>query len=521
MQSLTKKIIIGSRGSDLALWQANFFQSQLNGLSIPAEIKIISTKGDQVQHLSFDKIEGKGFFTKEIEAALINKEIDIAIHSHKDLETKQPSGLMIAGVSYRENPAEFLLIHKNAVDNTKEFRFKTSAVIGTSSARRKSQIKNFRPDITIKDIRGNVPTRINKLRAGDFDAILLAAAGVKRLELDLNDLMVVELDPRLFVPAAAQGVLAYQTRSNDQEMIAVVKQLNHPLVQEEIEIERKILSGFGGGCHVPIGINTIRKENSFDVRVSYGSDPDLMARRAFFNCTTLPEALSKFEQIQKNQSPNSVLITKELSADNYLERACIETGLHLKGLSFIETEAITFELPTHFEWFFFSSSNAVHAFFKQIEPSMISKKKVAAYGESTSRALFQYLANVDFIAKPGQPLEVASEFKSLINGGKVLFPVSDISKKSIQAVLMPTQVCNVICYKTKLLSKKLTEEYEAVVFTSPSNVHGFHLENEKLNASIKIIALGSSTEKSLKNLGYSCQVADFPSEVEVFTLLSS
>ena len=163
---MTNKIIIGSRGSDLALWQANFFQAQLNDLSIPSEIKIISTKGDQIQHLSFDKIEGKGFFTKEIEAALINKEIDIAIHSHKDLETKQPPGLMISGVSYRENPAEFLLINKGAIDNTQEFKFKKGAVIGTSSARRKSQIKNFRPDITIKDIRGNVPTRIEKLRSG-------------------------------------------------------------------------------------------------------------------------------------------------------------------------------------------------------------------------------------------------------------------------------------------------------------------------------------------------------------------
>ena len=136
---MTRKIIIGSRGSDLALWQANHVLRKVQKLGLTAEIKIISTQGDQIQNLSFDKLEGKGFFTKEIEEALINKEIDLAVHSHKDLPTTSPEGLIIAAVSEREDPAELILIRKESTDNAQKFSFKKNAIVGTSSARRKSQ----------------------------------------------------------------------------------------------------------------------------------------------------------------------------------------------------------------------------------------------------------------------------------------------------------------------------------------------------------------------------------------------
>ena len=521
MRSLNKKIIIGSRGSDLALWQANFFQSQLNELNIPSELKIISTKGDRIQHLSCDKIEGKGFFTKEIEAALINEEIDIAIHSHKDLETKQPPGLVISGVSYRENPAEFLLINKTAVDHTLEFEFKRGAIIGTSSARRKSQIKNFRPDISIKDIRGNVPTRIDKLRSGDFDAILLAAAGVSRLDLDLSDLHVVEIDPRLFIPAAAQGVLAYQCRANDDEMINVIHKLHHADVKEEIEIERKILSGFGGGCHIPIGIYTTRMLDKFKVRVSFAKDPDLMARRAVFQCTNVDKALNKFESIRNSSLPKRVLISKAIGEDSYLKRACSAHNIELVGTPFIKTRPVAFELPESFEWIFFSSSNAVKHFFSHTDPNQLSHVKFAAYGAATKQTLANYVQDIAFTARPGQPAEVAAEFARLVKNSKVLFPVSAQSKRSIEESLSPEQCLNVICYETVSETVKIDTPFDSVIFTSPSNVKGFHEKNSRIDKAIKIIALGSSTGDSLRELGYDCLIADFPSEVEVFTLLCS
>ena len=353
------------------------------------------------------------------------------------------------------------------------------------------------------------------------DAILLAAAGVNRLDLDLSDLLVLELDPRHFVPAAAQGVLAYQTRSEDQEMIDVVGRLHHPLVKEEIEIERRILSGFGGGCHIPIGINTIRKGESFDVRVSYSSDPDLMANRSFFQCNSLSQALAKFDELRNKTLPKSVLITRNANPGSYLSRVCDANGIDLKCQPFIEIEALTFDYEDHFDWIFFSSSNAVHSFFKQKAASEIEDKKFAAYGDATSRTLFQYTTRIDFIAEPGQPEEVAIEFKSIVGDQHVLFPVSDVSKKSIQSVLSPNQVSNVVCYSTKHLPISVDQTAEVVVFTSPSNVHGYHLKNDKIQSEVMLIALGSSTAKALKELGYACKVADFANDVEVFTLLSS
>ena len=247
-------IRIGSRGSDLALWQANHVKNQLEQLGCSVDITIITTQGDAIQDLSFDKLEGKGFFTKEIEHALLEKSIDLAVHSHKDLETNQPEGLIIACVSEREDPADLLLVAKSAVDSACLWDLKENAVIGTSSARRKSQVVGFREDVSIKDLRGNVPTRIQKLREGQYDAILLAKAGVDRLKIDLSEFHVVVLDPTEFIPAPAQGVLALQIREEDEALFTLLQKMNHSTVQNQIAIERKVLNLMQGGCQLPLGV---------------------------------------------------------------------------------------------------------------------------------------------------------------------------------------------------------------------------------------------------------------------------
>ncbi|MGM0479851.1 MAG: hydroxymethylbilane synthase [Bacteroidota bacterium] len=249
-----KNIVIGSRGSDLALWQANHVKDRLEAAGHAATIKIISTQGDRIQHLSFDKMEGKGFFTKEIEAALLDNSIDLAVHSHKDLETTSPDGLIIAAVSERESPAELLLIRPDAVNEDLPLGIKENPVIGTSSARRKSQLITFRDDLTINDLRGNVPTRINKLREGQYDAIVLALAGVKRLELELSDLVTTTLDPTVFVPAPAQGVLGLQIREADTGLQEILTEINDGAVQHQIGIERRVLKLLHGGCQMPLGV---------------------------------------------------------------------------------------------------------------------------------------------------------------------------------------------------------------------------------------------------------------------------
>lgn len=248
-----RKIRIGSRGSDLALWQANHVKKQLENLGAEVSITIIKTQGDQIQHLSFDKLEGKGFFTKEIEQALLDESIDLAVHSHKDLETSTPKGLIIAAVSERENPADVLLIHPKAFDPEAFWNLKEGAVVGTSSARRKAQLIGFRSDVEIRDLRGNVPTRLQKLADGEYDAILLAKAGLDRLKLDLQGMHEVVLDPEQFIPAPAQGVLALQIREKDNELFDFMQAMNHIDIQSQIALERTVLNRLQGGCQLPLG----------------------------------------------------------------------------------------------------------------------------------------------------------------------------------------------------------------------------------------------------------------------------
>ena len=259
------KIRIGTRGSDLALWQAHFVRRQLEEIGCEVSIQIIVTQGDRIQYLSFDKLEGKGFFTKEIEQALLNGEVDLAVHSHKDLETTQPSGLHIAAVSYREDASELLLMRREAFDASQAWNLKANAVIGTSSARRKAQIIAQRPDLAIKELRGNVPTRIDKLRQGQYDAILLARAGVLRLELDLSDLETIVLDPTSFIPAPAQGVLGLQTRVDDVVTTEILQKLHHSDVATRIGLERSVLRQMDGGCQLPLGVYCVDDQ----VYVSY------------------------------------------------------------------------------------------------------------------------------------------------------------------------------------------------------------------------------------------------------------
>lgn len=267
-----RKITIGSRGSDLALWQAHHIKQQLEILGAEVQIAIIKTKGDHIQHLSFDKIEGKGFFTKELEEALLAGQIDLAVHSYKDLETTQPDGLAIAAVSERANPADVLLIHPSAADTQSLWGLRKGAITGTSSARRKMQLTLHRPDLQIEDIRGNVPTRIDKLRQGHYQAIVLAMAGIERLQLELSDLVLHPFDPYQYVPAPAQGVLACQIRSNDDGLAAFMAPIHHPDVAACVHAERRVLNLFKGGCQLPLGAYCTRHGNELHLRAIVAED---------------------------------------------------------------------------------------------------------------------------------------------------------------------------------------------------------------------------------------------------------
>lgn len=259
---------IGTRGSRLALWQAYFTKDVLEKKGFEVSITIIKTQGDRIQNQTFDKLEGKGFFTKELEEALLKGTVDFAVHSFKDLPTEEVPQLSIVANSYRANPFDRLLIGADCVDDSQLFKIKQNAVVGTSSPRRASQLLHFRPDLTIVPIRGNVPTRVAKI-GQEVDAVVLAAAGIDRLELELGDVYSFEFTPEYLVPAPAQGVLAYQCRTKDTETSRALNLLHDVEVAACVHIERSILQQLEGGCQQPIGIYCKKEGESFKLWVSH------------------------------------------------------------------------------------------------------------------------------------------------------------------------------------------------------------------------------------------------------------
>ena len=284
---MNPKLRIGTRGSKLAMWQAHFTQEKLSAIGIESELIIIKTTGDQIQHLSFDKMEGKGFFTKEIEDALLRGEIDLAVHSMKDLPTNAPEGLVISAVSYREDPSDILLINKNIADKGKVLQLPENARVGTSSSRRKGQLLDIRPDLQLVDIRGNVPTRIQKLKQGDFDAIILASAGLARLDIDTTSFHVIRFDPTEIVPAPAQGVLAWQTMANDNQTRKILMGIHESEVSDVTNVERKVLNLMNGGCQMPLGVYCYKdKFGNYHVHAAYSTSFDLPITRVSISSAT-------------------------------------------------------------------------------------------------------------------------------------------------------------------------------------------------------------------------------------------
>ena len=248
---MTQKIVIGTRGSKLALWQTNWVKGELEkrhaGLQV--EIRIISTKGDRVLDVSLPKLgeQGKGLFTKELEDAIFEHRVDIAVHSLKDLPTELPAGLHVAAICEREDVRDALV----ARGGVKSFNdLARGAVLGTSSLRRQAQIRAARPDLVIEPIRGNVDTRLRKLDSGEFDAIVLAAAGLHRLGFE--DRITERLSEELVLPAVGQGALAIESRSDDGSVNEIVGSLDHKDTRLACNAERAFLRGLGGGCLVPI-----------------------------------------------------------------------------------------------------------------------------------------------------------------------------------------------------------------------------------------------------------------------------
>jgi len=241
---------LGTRGSTLALWQAEWVRAELARHGVAAELVVIQTRGDADVDRPLHQLEGKGFFTKEIEEALLERRIDVAVHSLKDLPTRLPDGLALAAVPGRADPAEALVTR--ADDVTGISALAAGARIGTSSLRRVAQIRHLRPDLEVVPLRGNVPTRVAKVKQGrdGLAAALLASAGLERLELAGQ--IALRLDPLEVMPAPGQGALGLEIRAGEENVRAALAPLEDPASARAVAAERSLLAALGGGCQAPV-----------------------------------------------------------------------------------------------------------------------------------------------------------------------------------------------------------------------------------------------------------------------------
>jgi hydroxymethylbilane synthase len=258
------RLRIGSRGSQLALWQANHVSALLREQGHTVEIEIIKTTGDKILDVALAKVGTKGMFTKEIEEALADKRVDLAVHSLKDVPTELAPEFELAAIMKREDPRDaFISVNFAALEELPQ-----GAKVGTSSLRRQAQLKALRPDLETFPLRGNVDTRIRKLESGEYDAIILAAAGVHRLGLHKHVKSRISAD--VMCPAVGQGALAIEIRRDDAQTRTRLAFLNHAETRAAIECERALLGSMGGGCQVPIGAYAEKREGRLHLRAMVG-----------------------------------------------------------------------------------------------------------------------------------------------------------------------------------------------------------------------------------------------------------
>jgi hydroxymethylbilane synthase len=274
--SVKPKLRLGTRGSDLARTQSGTVAASLAKAGYDVELVIIKTAGDQNQTALFGSIGAQGVFVREIEQALVEKRIEMAVHSFKDLPTQSPEELVVAAVPARVDPADLLLVRRKALAGSKKefIPLAKNAKVGTASARRRVWLKHFRPDLNIEPLRGNVPTRVRKLIEGAYDAIVLAAAGVERLKTEqhllgdlgaLGEIEFLRLDPEKFVPAPAQGALALQCRRDDRRVLAALATIDHAPSHAAVQAERDALARAEGGCDVAFGAYCFKRDGAHEL----------------------------------------------------------------------------------------------------------------------------------------------------------------------------------------------------------------------------------------------------------------
>ncbi len=516
---------IATRGSDLALWQARFVARALEEHGHACSLVVLKTRGDLIDDVPLTKVEGKAFFTAEIERALLDGSADLAVHSHKDLPSEAPPGLCIAAIPARGNAGERLLVRRERVDSAQAFLpLALGARVGTSAPRRAQQLLALRPDLALLDLRGNVPTRVERLRQGRYDAIVLAEAGLERLALELGDLESLALPQDWFVPAPAQGALAVQARAEDRALIEAVHSALHcPHSARLVAAERGVLVAAGGGCNLPLGAGFAADQDGFVARAFVGPGCGFEGARAGWyrqRAPTLQAAFDRLWNALTDETDNALARTGPLSG---LRVSLVGAGntasalaerLEFLGAGVIQEPVIAFErlagtdLPAALgrlrdgDWIAVTSRHVAALLGDAPLPRGI---RLAAVGRSTARALMERGLCADRVGRAGAHA-LACELK-LEQGARVLYPCAEGAGLDLERELAQRghPVERLELYRSVAIAgARLTREVDLRVLCSPSAVAAV-LEGDAAALhpapqaqKIEHVALGGTTGRALE-----------------------
>jgi len=545
---MIKTIKIGTRGSKLALYQAFLVQVELQK-HYPDTIfiiEIIKTKGDQILDVALSKIGDKGLFTKEMEEALFNHEIDMAVHSLKDLPTKFPEGAKLGAVLERGDIRDALI----SLDGRKIKDLTSKDVIATSSLRRKAQLLRINPDFKIIEIRGNVNTRIRKMQEGYCDVMVMAGAGLQRLEM--GEYISELFDPELMIPACSQGAIAVEIRENDPITAELVSKINHEGSFLATEAERTFLGTLEGGCQIPVGSYTTIDGDKFRITgfISSIDGTKFLKDTAEGDISQAVYLSAKLAKSLYNRGGNEIL--KEIRNENMLNpqadlvlkdkviisTRAIESGDTLpdilkscgaKLLSLPMIEIIPSPLDTKmaeylnglekYDWIFFTSKNGVINFFKQLidkkgDTELPKSVKLAVIGYKTGLELEYYGYAPTFISEENTAEEFLNRFcaKYQPKNLNILLSLGNLADHTLQNHLSVQNTMHRInVYQTikpdhvdtEIIELLKNDHYDMIIFTSPSTFHNFcSFYDETIVGKLRMVSIGSVTTKAIQQAGF-------------------
>ena len=527
-------IRIATRGSELALVQANLVRRQLQGTTEERIVlEIIKTQGDRERASSFREMEGRGFFTKDIEATLLEGRADLAVHSLKDLPTETPDGLFVLPVLRRGDPRETLLVRPEAADDALPLGLRLGARVGTSAVRRHAQLRAARPDLELLDLRGNVPTRVQKVLRGELDAILIASCGLERLKLDPPSLVRRDLDPTEFVPAPGQGMLAVELRSGDRNLMALVPDLVVEEDRRAVEAERRLLGLVEGGCGLPLGAFVARTEGGYEMFAVLGPRPlppaglpiDLV--RAHVRAADAEDlALRALEGLLREEDGRGggdrrgelanlrILLTgtprhvRDLARELLRRGATVlphETAEPVYSPDPAKLREVRWRLPS-FDWILFRSVTAVEMFAPILRKAGSFQGRIGAIGPATRNALLERGFPVELMPQEAVSEDLAKAFLDGPGnqGARILLPGPHEGRTVLLQSLVASghQVTELKLYRLEKNRDRrpLPDRVDAVVFPSPSAVGAF-LEEHAVPEGALVVTIGPATSEALRSRG--------------------